>query len=402
MGDQNAGLPAWGGLCLLICIYVTPPMYDCIVVGAGPAGTATAYHLARQGHTVLVLEKAALPRYKPCSGAVSPSVAEYFDFDFSPAVDRQMRRVRYTWKLGDPVEAELTTTDPIWMVKREVFDQFLVEKAQAAGAQVKDCTPVTAVELQQDGWRVSTLAGEFEAAYLVAADGAQGPMARWLGFPELELRQASLLEVATPEPLDDSCAINFEFGLVKQGCLWNFPKYQGYAIGAVAFRGKAPADYQNVLDQYGQSFGVRAAQGTVYSHPLKLWDGNHPLHTRRAVLVGEAAAIVDPLSAEGIRPGMISGVKAAAAIHTALQGDPHALAGYTQAMYDSWGADMQWAKRISSLFFRVPGIGYKVGIKRPSATQRLGQILAGEVQYAEIANRVMKRLSGGFISGPEG
>jgi flavin-dependent dehydrogenase len=103
-------------------------MYDCIVVGAGPAGTSTAYHLAKQGHAVLLLEKSALPRYKPCSGAVSSSVANYFDFDFAPAIDRQVRRVRYTWKLGDPIEAELTTAEPIWMVKRDVFDYFLVKQ----------------------------------------------------------------------------------------------------------------------------------------------------------------------------------------------------------------------------------------------------------------------------------
>jgi hypothetical protein len=60
---------------------------------------------------------------------------------------------------------------------------------------------------------------------------------------------------------------------------------------------------------------------------------------------------------------------------------------------------MPWAKRISGLFFRVPGIGYRVGIKRPTATQRLGQILAGEVRYADIASRVMKRMSGGLLSG---
>jgi len=46
-----------------------------------------------------------------------------------------------------------------------------------------------------------------------------------------------------------------------------------------------------------------------------------------------------------------------------------------------------------------PGLGYRVGIKRPSATKRLGQILAGELQYADIANRVMKRLSGGLMTG---
>ena len=50
------------------------PLYDCIIVGAGPAGASAAYHLSKQGHAVLLLEKAALPRYKPCGGGVSPQV----------------------------------------------------------------------------------------------------------------------------------------------------------------------------------------------------------------------------------------------------------------------------------------------------------------------------------------
>jgi geranylgeranyl reductase family protein len=385
-------------------------MYDCIVVGAGPAGSSAAYHLAKQGHSVLILEAASLPRYKPCSGAVSPSVAEYFDVDFAPAIDSQRRRVRYTYQLDDPIDAELETTEPIWMVRREVFDQFLVQQAQAQGAEVKDGTPVTGIALTGDQWQVSTPNGPFTAAYLVAADGAQGPMAGWLGFPTLPLRIATVLEVATADPVADTFPISFEFGLVKQGCLWNFPKRQGYSMGAASFIGKVAvgkaadkmtADYQTALARYGQTIGVDVAQarGQTYHHGLKLWDGQHPLHAERAVLVGEAAAIVDPLSAEGIRPGMISGVKAAAAIHRALSGEPDALATYTAEMQTSWGADMQWAKRISGLFFRVPGIGYRVGIKRPTATQRLGQILAGEVQYADIANRVIKRLGGGLIPG---
>ena len=371
-------------------------MYDVIVVGAGPAGASTAYHLAKQGHSVLMVEKDAFPRYKPCSGAVSPSVAEFFDFDFAPAIARSMRRVRYTYKLGDPVEAELTTTDPIWMVKREVFDQFLVQQAQRQGAEFKANTAVTAIANKGDYWQVSTTDGTLESTYLVAADGANGPMAKWLGFPNIVLRTASVLEV--PAPVGDDCAINFEFGLVKQGCAWNFPKGASYSIGAATFLGQGSADHRKALEKFSQSFGVSLDQGTLYSHSLKMWDGNHPLHTHRAVLVGEAAAIVDPLSAEGIRPGMISGVRAAEAIHAALAGDPEALASYTATMHATWGEDMPWAKRIAGLFFRVPGIGYRVGIKRPTATQRLGQILAGEVRYADIAGRVMKRMSGGLLS----
>lgn len=66
--------------------------YDCIIVGAGPAGATAAYHLSKAGHSVLLLEAAQLPRYKPCGGGVSPQVADWFDFDFSPAISVKVAR----------------------------------------------------------------------------------------------------------------------------------------------------------------------------------------------------------------------------------------------------------------------------------------------------------------------
>ncbi|MBE9078865.1 geranylgeranyl reductase family protein [Romeria aff. gracilis LEGE 07310] len=380
-------------------------MFDCIIVGAGPAGSSAAYHLAKAGRSVLLLEKADLPRYKPCSGAVSPSIADWFDFDFTPAIDRKMRRIRYTWKLGDPVEAKLKTAEPIWMVQRDVFDQFLVEQAQQQGATLKAGTPVNSIGFQGDAWQVNTATDSYQARYLIAADGATGPMSEWLGFKPGKLRTASLLEAKTEQPLSEAdCAINFEFGLVKNGCLWNFPKQQGYSIGVCSFLGGdlKSKDVQSHLDKYAADFNVSLSQGTVYNAALKLWDGNRPLHTQQAVVAGEAAAVVDPLTAEGIRPSMFSGMKAAQAVDQALAGDAEALAGYTQIMQESWGADMQWAQRIAGVFYRVPKMGYRVGIKKPTATERLGQLLAGEIHYADIANKVIKRLSSSLIPGMGG
>lgn len=372
-------------------------MLDCIIVGGGPAGSSAAYHLAKAGREVLLLEKSALPRYKPCSGAVSPSVAQWFDFDFSPAIDSQITRVRYTWKLGDAIDARLET-EPIWSVRREVFDQFLIEQAKAKGAQVKDQTAVTGIEFKGDRWQVSTANQVLSSRYMIAADGAKGPMASWLGFAAHKVREAGVLEIVTERPVKDG-AFSFEFGLVKNGCIWSFPKQQGYSIGVSSFIGNSLKDLKTPLSQYAPEFGASFEAGTLYTHPLKLWDGNRKLHGDRALLAGEAAAIVDPLTAEGIRPAMFSGMTAAQAVDRALDGDLEAIARYTQIIHESWGADMQWAQRIAGVFFRVPKIGYRVGIKRPTATKRLGQILAGEVSYADIAYRVIKRISTSFIPG---
>ncbi|MEM9154705.1 MAG: FAD-dependent oxidoreductase, partial [Cyanobacteria bacterium P01_F01_bin.33] len=131
-------------------------MLDCAIVGAGPAGGSAAYHLAKQGHSVAILEKETFPRYKPCGGGVSPIIAEWFDFDFSPAISLKVDTIRYTWKMDDAVEVQLQTPEPIWMVRREVFDRFLVEQAQGQGAELRDGTEVTGIAFKSDRWQVNT------------------------------------------------------------------------------------------------------------------------------------------------------------------------------------------------------------------------------------------------------
>ncbi len=375
-------------------------MFDCIVVGSGPAGATTAYHLARRGHRVLILEKHRLPRYKPCTGAVAPSIAQWFDFDLAPAIDQRLRRVAYTWQLEDPVAAELETAEPMWVVRRDKFDHFLVQKAQEAGAVLTDGTEVRGIEFSDGSWTVHTSQGSQQGRYLVAADGADGPMASWLGFRAEKSRAGKVSGRDLPNRAA-APTMAFEFGLVKQGCVWNFPKRQSHSIGVARFIGGTLKDGDKAVAAYAKFLGSSMESGQLHSHSIKFWSGNTRLHTQQALLVGEAAALVDPLTAEGIRPAIFSGVQAASAVAEALSGDPEALARYTATIHQEWGSDIQWSQRIAAVFFRLQKIGYRVGIKRPTATKRLGQLLAGEVRYVDLANRVIKRISGSLIPGRE-
>ncbi|MBD2440704.1 geranylgeranyl reductase family protein [Nostoc sp. FACHB-110] len=372
-------------------------MYDTIVVGAGPAGGTAAYHLAKKGSSVLVLEKESLPRYKPCGGGVSPAIAQWFDFDFSPAISLKADFFRFTWNLGDPVEAKIGTKEPIWMVQRNIFDHFLVQQAQKQGAELRDNTEVTGIEFQGDHWQVNTANGPVTGRYLIAADGAKGPMAKWLGFKERKRCLAGALEAEVPADVTDT-TIYFEFGLVKNGYMWNFPKADGYSLGVGTFIGGQPQDFKKILDEYAKSFNLDIKTSKQYGYPLTLWDGTQKLHTQNAVLAGEAACVVDPMTAEGIRPSIFSGLLAAEFVSRAIAGDINALEGYSEAINEQWGSEMAWAKKLAQAFYRFPGVGYKVGVKHPSSIPVMGKVLCGELRYAEVANRALKRLIPGVGS----
>ncbi len=374
-------------------------MFDCIIVGAGPAGGSAAYHLAKQGRSVLILEKDPLPRYKPCGGGVSPSIAQWFDFDFSPAISCRTNTLRYTWNLEDPVDVTLEGQEPIWMVRRDVFDHFLVQQAQKQGAELRDNTAVTSIEFKVDRWQVNTANGSVEAKYLIAADGAKGNMAKWLGFKDRKRRLAGALEVEATNH-DVSNVINLEFGLVKNGYIWNFPKADGYSIGIGTFRGGESQDFKKILDGYSQgAFGIDINNFKQYGHPLCVWDGDQKLHTQNALLAGEAACVVDPMTAEGIRPSILSGIKAAGAIHQALSGTSNALEKYSEEMATEWGTEMKWAQRLAGAFYQFPKVSYKAAVKRPGGSIMMAKILAGELSYSDIAGKAIKKLGGSMFGG---
>jgi geranylgeranyl reductase family protein len=367
---------------------------DVIVIGAGPAGAAAAFHLAVRGHRVLLLEACPAGRGKPCGGGMAASVQRWFPFDLSPAIDQVIRRVRFTWCLEDPVIADLPGDAPFWIARRSRLDAFLADQAVAAGAGLRhDCR---ADALERDpggGWRVVVAGGDsLRSRAVVIADGSASRFASPWQLGPTRPRFAATVSVEVEAAVAEPEMAHFEFGLVHHGFCWAFPRRGGYSIGVGTFIGQKQADSEAVLSRLLPSLGVPADAGERQSGRLRVWDGHHPLHGDGIVAVGDAASLCDPFLAEGLRPSLLSGCHAAEALHGWLEGDGAALAGYSQRMRREWGESMAWGRRIAQVFYRLPKVGYQLGIKRPTAPQRIAQILSGEMGYGDIAQRVIRRL----------
>ena len=189
------------------------------------------------------------------------------------------------------------------------------------------------------------------------------------------------------------------YASIKNGFIWNFPKTDGYSIGGSTFVGGDNKKLPDILTEYASQLQGATATGEAVSYPLCLWDGDRDLHAQNALVVGDAASLADPLTAEGIRPAIFSGVKAAEAIDSALGGNAAALENYTRAIAEEWGTEMAWAQRLAAAFYRFPGMAYKVIVKKPNATQIMMKILCGEQRYSAVAKTAIDRLTKSWLPG---
>ena len=363
-------------------------MYDAIVVGLGPGGATTAAELARSGLAVLGLEWKTHPRYKVCGGGLSSRIDRLLEPDYRAVVEDTIHRVRFQFAGAEAFE--IASPDPIaYMVMRDHFDAYLVRKAREAGAQVCEDERALAVREDADGVNVETERGRYRARLVVGADGASSLVARSLFAGRRgRLWGAVEGEVAVhhiPSRLGAG-AIALDIGFVPGGYAWVFPKEGRLSVGIAEFYGSGripKRSYDHFVQGEPTLTGIEVPDGL--GHPIPLYGGAEtermPLTTNRALLVGDAAHLVDPVLGEGIYYAVLSGRMAAACVADHLGGLTPDLQAYDARVADELYPEFRVAGRMAWTLYRFPQISHRVIRRRPEILELYAEVLKGRETY---------------------
>jgi len=343
---------------------------DVLVVGAGPAGTATAIHLARSGASVLLADRARFPRDKACGGGVTGRALRQVPCDITPVVERVVDT--FELRLHHRSSFRRTSAEPlIMMTQRRRLDAYLAEQAVAAGARFRDGARVEDIVIGEDGISATVGGVNVTADILVGADGANGIVAKAAGL-DAGIVRGIALEGNVPWALLDerrfaSTAV-IEFGAPAGGYGWLFPKadHANLGVGGWATEGPHLRDH---LARLARAFSVDPDAITgLRGHrlPMRKVGASTPA-SPRVVLVGDAAGLVDPLSGDGMYEAFVSARLAAEAIVAdgpesypaalARTLDHHAGASWTaKRALDRHPAVCFWAARSPGVFGVVAGL----------------------------------------------
>jgi geranylgeranyl reductase family protein len=349
---------------------------DVIVVGAGPAGSATAHHLARAGHDVLLLEKTSFPREKVCGDGLTPRAVRSL---VSMGIDTSeqagwlhntgLRIIGGGMRLEIPWP-ELASYPAYGLVRpRSDFDDLLARQAVKSGAVLREDTTVTGPVLDKAG-RITgvTTKGEngpvtYSAPLVVAADGTSRRLSLAMG---LEKRDDRPMGVAvrtyyrSPRHDDDWLESWLELWdrgddgkeRLLPGYGWIFGVGDGTSNVGLGILNTSTAwgkvDYKDLLkrwlDQTPEEWGFRDENRTqpVRGAALPMGFNRQPHYANGMLLVGDSGGMVNPFNGEGIAYAMESGEIAAQVIAQALarptaDARERALQAYPQTLKQTYG-----------------------------------------------------------------
>jgi menaquinone-9 beta-reductase len=401
---------------------------DVIVVGAGPGGSSAAYHLARAGLDVLVLEKSTFPREKVCGDGLTPrAVKQLVGMGISLGPEDGWFPNKGIRIIGGGVRIELdwpelSSYPGFGLVRtRRGFDEIVARAAQRAGARLAEAVTVTGPVIDEATGRiVGVTAGErtYRARLVVAADGNSSRLSLAMGLRKRDDRPLGVAirtYYSSPRHDDDYLETWLELwdgNALLPGYGWIFGVGDGTSNVGLGLLNTSASfghiDYRAMLHRWLASmpaewgFAEENQVAPVRGAALPMGFNRTPHYTSGLLLVGDAGGMVNPFNGEGISCAMESGEIAAQVIVQALARPDRAsaelaLLGYPQALQDAYGGYYTLGRKF------VGAIGHpwfmkfatRHGLSRPALMRFTMKLLANltEPRGGDAADRVINALS---------
>jgi geranylgeranyl reductase family protein len=364
--------------------------YDVAVVGAGPAGSSAARAAAEAGARVVVLDRVAFPRYKTCGGGlIGPSLAA---LPGEPPTRADITRVSLS--LAGGRRRTRTVDEPcLRMVTRAELDSWLLDRAAAAGAEVRAPSRVLSVD---DGV-VTTDGGAFRAQVVVAADGTSSRLAREVGVRLAHVDLGLELELeAGRHDAEWADRVHLDWGPIPGSYGWVFPKGDTLTVGVIAARGAGDATRRYLRDLMGWLGleGLRVVHDS--GHLTRCRTPDSPLGSGRVLLAGDAAGLLEPWTREGISFATRSGALAGAA---AAAGPVGAVERYRAALSADLLPEMAAGERCLRAFEKRPWAFHELIRSTSVGWHQFTRITRGETTLARAVRRAPVRAGLAVLGG---
>jgi geranylgeranyl reductase family protein len=312
---------------------------EIVIVGGGPAGSTAAAALADLGHDVLLVDKDAFPREKPCGdGVMHPGLAVAERMGLGDLVESSFEIESTRIVIGH--RRQITTPHvkgpgrplPRCIIRKE-FDAALLSAAQERGARFVRAR-VDALGKDGNGRRLLAVSGEerleVQANLIIAADGATSRLRRVMGGQAAKPTAYAIRQYFKCEqPLEPVLQFDLPLevnGRVLPGYGWLFPIDEHTAnVGVGVFRearGRGPS-LRKVLDIYVAELGTKAARrfgdleaiGEPVGSPVGIRSRLEVADSPGLIFLGDAAGTTHPMTGEGISFAMCGGESLAATVH---------------------------------------------------------------------------------------
>jgi geranylgeranyl reductase family protein len=327
------------------------PVYDVVVVGAGPAGASAARAAARAGARTLLLERAELPRYKTCGGGLIGVSGDVAEIDLAPLVRDSVTRLELT--LDGRYRARRRAPDgaPMFrLINRADFDAALTDAAVAAGAELRTGAVVTGIDDDPGGVTLSVRGSAgVRARAVVAADGSASRLGAHVGVTTGQVD----LGLEGEFPAQDERwkgTVLLDWGPVPGSYGWVFPKGDTLTVGVIGPRGLS-SDLRTYYAKLVASVGLAGVTPKVETgHLTRVRTPDSPLRKGGVLLAGDAAGLLEPWTREGISVALRSGRLAGEA---AARGD---FGGYSTAVMNSLEPEIAAGRALLPAFANRPEV----------------------------------------------